>query len=121
MGASKVEMSLEGGVGRFGLYRAGVLVSGDEVIPDPEIIGWRSIKYGNKVPCLRYVTRSEESLPARRCTWWQLGGVNKDKVEIDWGDPGEGLAPFSSLRWQGQRLDINNAYSTDTSSIRSIG
>ncbi len=121
MGASNIEMKLEGNVGRGGLYRAGVLECGDEVVPDPEVIGWKSIKYGVKAPCLRYVTRSEESLPVRRCTWWQLAGVNKDEVEIEWSDPGQKLTPFSSLKWQGQHLDINDAYSTDPSSFRCAG
>lgn len=121
LGAASVEMKLEGSVGRAGLYRAGVLECGDEVVPDPEIFGWRSIKYGVKVPCLRYVTRSEVTLPARRCTWWQLAGVNKDEVDIEWNDPGPALTPFSSLQWQDQHLEINDAYSANPSSFRRAG
>lgn len=119
--ASNIELSIEGSVGHTGVYRGGTLVAGTEVLAVPELAGWRSIRYGLKTPCLRMVKQCEVSLPDRQCTWWQLAGVNKDEVEIDWSDPGQAHMPFSSLQWQGQQLDINDAYFINPSSFHRAG
>lgn len=118
LGEAVLELHCEGQAADLGLYKAGKLIDGNEVVRNPEIVGWRSTKYAVKEPALRLVQRDEAALPARYCTWWAFAGADKAELEIDWVDPGHFLAPFSWLKWRGEQLEINDAHSVDTSGLR---
>ncbi len=121
LGESGIAVSLEGNIGNVGLYRAGALIAGDGIYEHPELHGWRATGYAVKQPALRLVKRFEASTPLRHCSWWTFGAAPRDGMEIFWNEPGRETLPFSSLGWQEQRLELNDAHLTDSSSLRRAG
>jgi hypothetical protein len=118
---SGVEVSMEGQNGDVGLYRAGALIAGNGIYDHSELHGWRATKYAVRQPALRLVKRFVASAPLRHCTWWAFDAASRDGMEIFWNEPDRETLPFSSVGWQGKRLELNDAHPIDSSSLRRAG
>ena len=117
----RLKVGFGGSEGPVGVYRAGVLVEGEETGSGGHLWGWRSRSYAMLEPALRLVTEVEGSLPFRLETWWLFNDADPHKLSVGWRDPGDGLSALAWLKVESESLDINDAHLVDPSSLRHAG
>jgi hypothetical protein len=110
-------MRLHGAVRPIGVYRAGVLIGGEPVSHDGALWGWRSSTYATKEPALRIVTEVENALPLRLETWWSFNDAEPLDLTLERLDPCLGSSAVAMLEYKGERLDIEDAHTADTSGV----
>ncbi len=100
------------------LVRAGNCVSGNKPDGAVETMGWFSPTYALKMPALQYVLRWQAELPLRVQSDWLWAGEDEGQLEIGWNEPATGEWPLQWVRYQAEYLELNDAYSSDPSSVR---
>lgn len=89
-----------------GVYRAGILVTGEGVAEPSPVWGWRSPTYALREPALSLVSEIAGPLPLRLVTWVCFGQPPAATLHVEWNAPGVGLAAVSELGLERERLDI---------------
>ena len=113
----RLRMRFNGAKGPMGVYRAGALIAGEPMNRDGTLWGWRSSTYATKEPALRIVTEVEDALPLRLETWWAFNDADPHDLTLERRDPCLGSSAVAGLEYRGERLDIEDARTADTSGI----
>jgi hypothetical protein len=117
----RLKVGFGGSTGPVGVYRAGVLVEGEETGSGGYRWGWRSRSYAMLEPALRLVIEVEGSLPFRLETWWLFNDADPNKLSVGWREPGDGLSALAWLKVESESLNIDDAHLVDPSSLRHTG
>ena len=102
---SKVSVLSEGIQDRYALYRAGVLIAGEELVADSRSYGWYSPTYAMKEPALLWLRSAHAQLPVRGVTRWVLNEMDMEDVDIGWLDPEIRRPALSWVEYRGMRLE----------------
>jgi hypothetical protein len=102
---SDVRIRPEGIRDRTALYRAGVLISGEELASDSSTYGWDAPTYALKQPALLWLRSAHGQLPMRGITTWVLAEMDEDEVDISWLDPVMKSPAFSLVEYRGRILE----------------
>jgi hypothetical protein len=84
---------------RWGLYRAGACISGQDLVESAAVYGWQAHTYAQLEPSLQLVVQTEGELPLRMVSLWACQGESEDTLEVNWLPIEEGRAAFDRLRW----------------------
>jgi hypothetical protein len=102
-------------------FRAGSIVSGPGMDEPIVTYGWFSPTYALKIPAIQLVNRWEQSLPLRIQSKWFWVEPDLDDIEIEFNPPTNDELPAQRVRFGGQYLELDDAYSVDPSSVRRVG
>jgi hypothetical protein len=69
---------------KWGLYRVGRLIGGEEFIADPITYGWHAPTYALREPGLQLVIECEQTLPIRSVTYWAFKDKAEQAIEVAW-------------------------------------
>ena len=83
----------------WGLYRAGELRAGEDVVDDPTTYGWHASTYAQRTPGLQLVLQSHQTLPARMVTLWTFNEADPTELHVNWLPTESGKPAFDHLRW----------------------
>jgi hypothetical protein len=83
---------------RWGLYRAGACISGEDLVENAAIYGWHARTYAQREPGLQLVVQTEGELPLRMVSLWVFQGEGEGALEVNWLPIGESRPSFDRLR-----------------------
>jgi len=93
-------------VAHWALYRAGMLIAGDQFIDRTETFGWFSPTYAIKEPALFFTASIAGPLPLRLISLWRLGGLEPVRLKVDWDKRASGQTDLSRIRYDQAVLDL---------------
>ncbi len=99
-----VKIVLEAVEAKISLVRGGKRLDGAAPGESLDTLGWYSPTYAEIQPALCLLVKMDSELPLRMVTWWCLGQADPKEMELRWRSPGEGVPPFDSAVWRGERL-----------------
>lgn len=117
----ELALRVEAEAPQVGVYRAGEIVAGKRVSHESLCWGWHSPTYALKEPALRLVASVRSVLPLRICSWWSFNQADPGELEIAWWEEDAPKAPVEELYWNGEHLNISDAYLIGPSSVRGVG
>ncbi len=84
---------------KWGLYRAGACVDGQDFVRDPRVYGWHAPSYAQLEPGLQLVLSTTAHLPARIITYFSFNAFGPGRPDIIWNPIEAGRRAFDHLRW----------------------
>jgi hypothetical protein len=117
LSSDRLKLRIYGTEGPVAVYRAGELIGGEPMSRDGALWGWYSSTYAVKEPGLRIVAEVEDTLPLRLETWWSFNDADPSEITLERRDLCLGSSGVAKLEYKGERLDIEDARTADTSGI----
>jgi hypothetical protein len=87
---------------RWGLYRAGEIVGGEEIIEDPTTYGWHAPTYAVREPGLQLVIDCDRQLPMRAVTTWTLKEMADEAIRVAWSPVGIVQPAFERINYDSE-------------------
>ncbi|MGD8622289.1 MAG: alginate lyase family protein [Anaerolineales bacterium] len=112
----EVRLMVEHEGGRLRLVRAGQCVYGEEPAESVLTLGWYSPTYAYKAPALQLMVALEKELPLRiQSKWLWMDDAQRD-LQVSLNAPADAL-PLNWVKLDNEDLEIDDAYSVDSSGI----
>jgi hypothetical protein len=100
--AGRVTLGWELDQSRWGLYRAGAIVGGEEIVEDPTTFGWHAPTYAQREPGLQLVIDKRRQLPMRVVTYWAFKDRADEAIQVAWLPVGFVRPAFDRLNYSGE-------------------
>jgi hypothetical protein len=102
----QVMVHFDSPITHWGLYRAGLLIAGEDHTEGAETLGWFSPIYSIKQPALHYTATITGTLPLRLISLWCLGDVDPERLQVEWEGKVPGQTTISTIRYDQAKLDL---------------